>query len=51
MIQELACIWGIPTDEIVHIRRGALLHDIRKISLPHYILHKNTWAGYFSPPP
>jgi len=38
--QDLACIWGIPTDEIIHIRRGALLHDIGKIGVPDCILHK-----------
>lgn len=41
MVQELACIWGIPAEEIVHIRRGALLHDIGKVGVPDYILHKN----------
>lgn len=39
-VQDLARIWGIPTNEIVHIRRGALLHDIGKIGVPDHILHK-----------
>jgi HD-GYP domain-containing protein (c-di-GMP phosphodiesterase class II) len=41
MVQELARIWGIPIDEIVHIRRGALLHDIGKVGVPDHILRKN----------
>jgi len=31
---------GIPDDELVHIRRGALLHDIGKIAIPDIILLK-----------
>jgi HD-GYP domain-containing protein (c-di-GMP phosphodiesterase class II) len=31
---------GFPKDEIIHIRRGALLHDIGKIGIPDNILHK-----------
>jgi HD-GYP domain-containing protein (c-di-GMP phosphodiesterase class II) len=42
MVQELAHIWGIPADAIVHIRRGALLHDIGKVGVPDHILHKKT---------
>ena len=41
MVQELARIWGIPAAEIVHIRRGALLHDIGKVGVPDHILRKN----------
>jgi HD-GYP domain-containing protein (c-di-GMP phosphodiesterase class II) len=37
---DLAEIAGIPMEEIVHIRRGALLHDIGKIGVPDSILHK-----------
>jgi HD-GYP domain-containing protein (c-di-GMP phosphodiesterase class II) len=40
MVQELARIWGIPADETVHIRRGALLHDIGKVGVPDHILCK-----------
>ena len=31
---------GIPEDELIHIRRGALLHDIGKIAIPDSILLK-----------
>ena len=31
---------GIPDDELVHVRRGALLHDIGKIAIPDSILLK-----------
>ncbi len=31
---------GIPEDELVHVRRGALLHDIGKIAVPDAILMK-----------
>lgn len=31
---------GVPEDEIVHIRRGSLLHDIGKMGIPDAILHK-----------
>jgi putative nucleotidyltransferase with HDIG domain len=37
---ELARILGLEGDELVHIRRGALLHDIGKIGIPDAILHK-----------
>ena len=37
---RLAEILGLKKDELVHIRRGALLHDIGKIMLPDSILHK-----------
>ena len=40
MVQELARIRGIPAAEIVHIRRGALLHDIGKVGVPDHILRK-----------
>jgi putative two-component system response regulator len=40
MTIELAKAMGIPDEEIVHIRRGALLHDIGKINVPDEILHK-----------
>jgi HD-GYP domain-containing protein (c-di-GMP phosphodiesterase class II) len=36
----LASELGVPKDEIIHIRRGALLHDIGKIGIPDNILHK-----------
>jgi PAS domain S-box-containing protein/putative nucleotidyltransferase with HDIG domain len=37
---ELARRMGIPDAGIVHIRRGALLHDIGKMGVPDRILHK-----------
>jgi putative two-component system response regulator len=36
----LARAVGIPEDELVHVRRGALLHDIGKLGVPDQILHK-----------
>lgn len=35
---RLADAMGVPDDELVHIRRGALLHDIGKIGIPDDIL-------------
>jgi PAS domain S-box-containing protein/putative nucleotidyltransferase with HDIG domain len=37
---ELAREMGYPTEELVHIRRGALLHDIGKVAVPDNILNK-----------
>jgi PAS domain S-box-containing protein len=37
---DLARIMGIPEDEIIQIRRGALLHDIGKMGVPDSILNK-----------
>ncbi|HND91473.1 MAG TPA: PAS domain S-box protein [Anaerolineales bacterium] len=37
---KLAQALNIPEAEIVHIRRGALLHDIGKMGIPDSILHK-----------
>src|SRR6266498_2472961 len=37
---KLAKILGMSDDEIMHIRRGALLHDMGKIGIPDSILHK-----------
>ena len=37
---ELARDMGFPEEELVHIRRGALLHDIGKISIPDDIISK-----------
>lgn len=37
---ELAQHLGMSDEEIIHIRRGALLHDMGKIGIPDPILHK-----------
>ena len=37
---ELGRAMGIPGDELVHLRRGALLHDIGKMVVPDAILRK-----------
>lgn len=37
---ELAQAVGMSKPEIVHLRRGALLHDLGKIGVPDSILHK-----------
>ncbi|NWG34613.1 MAG: GAF domain-containing protein [Chloroflexi bacterium] len=37
---RLARKLGIPESDLVHIRRGALLHDIGKMGIPDSILHK-----------
>jgi len=37
---KLARQMGIPDTDILHIRRGALLHDIGKMGIPDSILHK-----------
>jgi len=37
---QLAREFGIPDKEIVHIRRGALLHDIGKLGVPDNVLRK-----------
>lgn len=31
---------GVPESQMIHVRRGALLHDIGKIGVPDSILHK-----------
>ena len=33
---------NVPETELLHIRRGAMLHDIGKIGIPDFILHKAT---------
>jgi len=37
---KIACAMGIQEDELIHIRRGALLHDIGKLGVPDAILFK-----------
>ncbi len=38
---RLARTLGVPEEDLVHIRRGALLHDIGKMGIPDRILLKN----------
>jgi putative nucleotidyltransferase with HDIG domain len=40
MTVALARAMGVGADDMVHIRRGALLHDIGKIGVPDHILNK-----------
>jgi putative nucleotidyltransferase with HDIG domain/PAS domain S-box-containing protein len=40
MTIKLARSMGIPDEELIHIRRGALLHDIGKMAIPDSILLK-----------
>lgn len=40
MTLQLARVMGVPEEEIVHVRRGALLHDIGKMGIPDRILLK-----------
>ncbi|MCL4506671.1 MAG: PAS domain S-box protein [Chloroflexi bacterium] len=40
LTEHLARLMGISEAELVHIRRGALLHDIGKMGVPDSILHK-----------
>ncbi len=40
MTIRLARKMGMDQEELVHVRRGALLHDIGKMGIPDYILHK-----------
>ena len=40
MTMTLAERMGIHGDELIHIRRGSLLHDIGKIAIPDNILQK-----------
>ena len=37
---QIAHRLGLPEERLVHIRRGALLHDIGKMGVPDRILHK-----------
>ena len=40
LVVRLARAMGIPEQQIVKIRRGAILHDIGKLAIPDAILHK-----------
>jgi PAS domain S-box-containing protein len=37
---QLACAMGIPDEALIHVQRGALLHDMGKMAIPDAILHK-----------
>ena len=41
LTEKMAVKLGIPDEEIIHIKRGAILHDIGKIGIPDSILLKN----------
>ncbi|HBX68769.1 MAG TPA: hypothetical protein DEH25_05145, partial [Chloroflexi bacterium] len=38
---QIARLVGIPEDDLIHVQRGALLHDIGKMAIPDHILLKN----------
>ena len=40
LAMELSRAMGLGAEELVHVRRGALLHDIGKMAVPDSILHK-----------
>ena len=40
LTMRLANAFGFSNEELMHIRRGALLHDLGKIGIPDSILHK-----------
>lgn len=42
MTLNLARATGIPKAKLIHISRGAMLHDIGKIGIPDSILHKGS---------
>ncbi len=37
---QIAMLLNVPEDELIHIRRGALLHDVGKIAIPDAVLLK-----------
>ncbi len=45
MALALAQLWGLPKEQLIQMRRGALLHDIGKIGVPDAVLHKNGPLG------
>ncbi|MBI5945690.1 MAG: PAS domain S-box protein [Chloroflexi bacterium] len=40
LTMKLAQALNVPEEQLIHIRRGALLHDIGKMGIPDSILHK-----------
>jgi PAS domain S-box-containing protein len=41
LTMSLARALGVTDEELIHIRRGSLLHDIGKMGIPDHILRKN----------
>ena len=37
---QICSSYGFTSDELAHVRRGVLLHDIGKVGIPDAILHK-----------
>lgn len=42
MTLKLALAMGMTDEQLIHVRRGALLHDIGKMGIPDSILHKSS---------
>lgn len=40
LTEQLARVLGVPQEEMVHLRRGVMLHDVGKIAVPDAILRK-----------
>lgn len=40
LMVEIAKVFGFSDEDLVHIRRGVMLHDIGKMGIPDQILHK-----------
>lgn len=40
LTMRMAIASNLPAEELVHVRRGALLHDMGKLGIPDSILHK-----------
>lgn len=38
---RFASLYDLPKKDLIHMRRGALLHDIGKVGIPDSILHKD----------
>lgn len=41
LAEKIARAIGVPNDQLIHIRRGAMLHDIGKMGVPDHILLKS----------
>jgi putative two-component system response regulator len=40
LTQKFACMTGFTEEQLAHVRRGSLLHDVGKLGVPDSILHK-----------